>query len=145
MMEGRYFFYDNLEYNFDNWDYCTIKDRRFYTEYMKGLRPDGKTLITNDPAGVKSIPEGTYDVGDGHFDPVKRVICDYDGNYKRDLEEGEVSYFGLICQEQWVKEKCRYNPRKFEDDSHLDGHADKIIKKMVDINAKNTGFTDKKK
>lgn len=102
LIEGKYFFFDNLEFKDKSWDYSTIKDRRFYTEQMKGLRPDEKTLITNDIAGPKPIPEGTYDVGDGYYDPLKRVINDYEGNFKRDLEPHE---------EQWIVEKCRYNPR----------------------------------
>ena len=60
MKGGKYFFYDDLEYQDGEWDYCTSKDRRFYTEVKKGLRPDGKTLITNDINGPKEIPEGTY-------------------------------------------------------------------------------------
>ena len=54
---------------------------------MKGLRPDGKTLICNDINGPKNIPEGTYDIGDGFYDPTKRIICKYDGEFKRDLEQ----------------------------------------------------------
>ena len=53
---------------------------------MKGLRPDGKTLTSNDINGPKNIPEGTYDIGDGFYDPTKRIICKYDGEFKRDLE-----------------------------------------------------------
>ena len=86
LIEGQYFFYDNLQYQEDSWDYCTIKDRKFYTETMKGLRPDGLTLITNDIKGVKQIPEGTYDLGNGYYDPTKRAIFEYDGQFKRDLE-----------------------------------------------------------
>jgi hypothetical protein len=42
LIEGQYFFYDNLDFQDEtNWNYCTIKDRRFYTENLKGLRPDG--------------------------------------------------------------------------------------------------------
>ena len=94
LIEGKYFFYDNLEYidskKVENpWEYCTNKDRQFYTEIRKGLRPDGKTLKVNDEAGPKRIPEGTYDIGDGYFDPVKRVICEYDSSFKRDLNPGE--------------------------------------------------------
>ena len=37
LMEGKYFFYDDLEYKMDTWDYCTLKDRRFYTEITKGM------------------------------------------------------------------------------------------------------------
>ncbi len=86
LIEGKYFFYDNLEYADGNWEYCTIKDRKFYTETMKGLRPDGKTLITNHVGGPKTIPEGTYDIGDGYYDPTKRAIYEYDGQFKRDLD-----------------------------------------------------------
>ena len=56
---------------------------------MKGLRPDGLTLITNDIKGPRRIPEGTYDIGDGYFDPIKRVICEYDQTFKRDLHPDE--------------------------------------------------------
>lgn len=89
------------------------------------MRPDGKTLICNDINGPKGIPEGTYDIGDGFYDPTKRIICKYDGEFKRDLDAGE---------EQWTTEKCRYEARQFEDDSHLDGSEDKIIKEMIKLN-----------
>ena len=83
------------------------------------------TLKVNDIFGPKEIPEGTYDIGDGFYDPTKRIICKYDGEFKRDLDAGE---------EQWTTEKCRYQPRDFEDDSHLDGTEDKIIKEMIKLN-----------
>ena len=48
MIEGKYFL-DNLEYKKEDWDYCTLKDRRFYTEIkLNEMRPEGKTLLTND-------------------------------------------------------------------------------------------------
>ena len=140
LIEGKYFFFDNLEYidsnkvpeskerrkEFEGWEYCTDKDRQFYTEISKGtLRPDGLTLLSNDIKGLRSIPEGTYDIGDGYFDPVKRVICEYDSNFKRDLNEGE---------EQWIIEKCRYNPQKYDDDANLDGANDKIVSEMIKLN-----------
>ena len=46
-------------------------------------------MLTNDIKGPRKIPEGTYDIGDGYYDPVKRVMCEYDSNFKRDLNEGE--------------------------------------------------------
>eukprot|EP00347_Sterkiella_histriomuscorum_P009913 403339397 len=125
LLEGNYFFYDKLEYNDGSWDYCTIKDRSFYTEKLKGLRPDGLTLITNDIKGPKNVPQGTYDIGDGYYDPTKRALYEYDGSFKRDLDQNE---------EQWIVEKCRYQPKKYEDDSHLDGGGDKIIKEMIKLN-----------
>ena len=65
MLEGKYLFYDNLEFDFqhkDNWKYCNKDDRRFYTEIMQGLRPEGKTLIVNDINGPRTIPDGTYGI-----------------------------------------------------------------------------------
>ena len=85
-------------------------------------------MITNEIEGVKDIPEGTYDVGDGYYDPVKRAIFDYNGNILRELEEENWE------TEQWIKEKCRYNPNKLEDNYHLDGSNDKIIQKMIELN-----------
>jgi hypothetical protein len=74
------------------------------------------------------IPEGTYDVGDGYYDPVKRAIFDYNGNILRELEEEPEE------TEAWIKEKCRYNPNVLEDTYHLNGTNDKIISKMVELN-----------
>ena len=99
MVEGKYFFYDELEYQKDNWEYCTLNDRQFYTEIKKGLRPDGLTLVTNDINGIKQIPEGTYDVGDGYYDPVKKAIYDYNDNILRELEEEPEE------TEAWIKDK----------------------------------------
>ena len=125
LLGGEYFFYDNLQFKDKDWNYCTIQDRQFYTEQLKGLRPDGKTLICNDINGPKSIPEGCYDIGDGYYDPTKRIICKYDGEFKRNLE---------LNEEQWITEKCLYKPRAFDDDSHMDGSEDKIIKEMIKLN-----------
>lgn len=140
LIEGNYFFYDNLEYidsekameeaanckthhnskkenDTVGWDYCTARNRQFYTEISRGtLRPEGKTLLSNDIKGTKTIPEGTYDVGDGYYDPIKRCICEYDANFKRDLDEGE---------EKWIIEKCRYEPQIHDAaDANLDGSND---------------------
>ena len=82
-------------------------------------------MLTNDIKGPRKIPEGTYDIGDGYYDPVKSVICEYDSNFKRDLNEGE---------EEWIIDKCRYEPQHYDDDSNLDGANDKIISEMVKLN-----------
>jgi len=125
MMEGKYYFYDNLEYDFNNWNYSTLQDRRFYIEVQKGLRPEGQTLMSNNMKGAAQIPEGTYDVGDGYYDPIKGIVCDYKGEFSRDLEEGEV---------EWILQKCRYNPRKFDKESEMSGETDRIIQEMIEIN-----------
>ena len=32
LIVGEYFFYDDLQFKDKEWNYCTIQDRRFYTE-----------------------------------------------------------------------------------------------------------------
>lgn len=71
------------------------------------------------------IPEGTYDVGDGYYDPAKRIICDYSGEEKREV---------TIQEEQWIVDKCTYEARKFEDNTKLHGGDDKIVKEMIQLN-----------
>ena len=92
---------------------------------LKGIRPDGKTLIVNNIEGPRLIPAGTYDIGDGFYDPVKRMICNYDGSFKRNMEAEE---------EQWMVDKCRYNPRQVEDPTELNGENDSIIQEMIELN-----------
>ena len=125
MVSGNYFFYDNLPFENENWTYSTQKDRSFYTEVLKGIRPEGKTLQVNNIEGPRLIPTGTYDIGDGFYEPVKRMICNYDGSFKRNMEPGE---------EEWIKDKCRYNPRQVDDPSLLNGANDSIIQEMIELN-----------
>jgi hypothetical protein len=125
LIEGKYYFYDDLEFKTKEWGYSTNKDRQFYTEVLQGLRPDGKTLITNDIDGPTKIPAGTYDVGDGYFDPIKRMICKYDGTFMRELGPGE---------EEWIHNKCRYCPNPIDDPAKMDGTDDEIIKEMIKLN-----------
>ena len=125
LVSGDYYFYDNLPYEDKKWTYSTQKDRSFYTEVLKGIRPDGKTLIVNNIEGPRLIPEGTYDIGDGFYDPVKRMICNYDASFKRNMEPGE---------EEWIYSKCRYNPQQARDPAELSGETDSIIQEMIELN-----------
>jgi hypothetical protein len=92
---------------------------------LKGIRPDGKTLLVNNIEGPRLIPAGTYDIGDGFFDPVRRMICNYDGSFKRNMEPGE---------EEWIVSKCRYNPNQDADPNELTGENDSIIQEMITLN-----------
>lgn len=102
-IEGRYVFNDGLLYEDRNWQYVSRGDRRFYTEVLQGLQPAGKTLLTNEPI-PPTIPKGTYDTGNGYYDPATQRIMSYDGKtvlgYPGDVEEA------------WIKDHCR---KGFED------------------------------
>ena len=69
--EGRYVFSDGLEYDQTDegarWPYCTKHDRRYWSEYDKGVAPAGREQVAADPS--KALPAGCYDCGDGYFDP----------------------------------------------------------------------------
>lgn len=131
-----------MEYQDKKWTYSTQRDRSFYTEILKGLRPDGKTLLVNNIDGPRKIPQGTYDLGDGYYDPQKHMVCKYDGQFMRETNPGE---------EEWILNKCRYNPKIHDDNTHLDGQDDMIIQEMIKLNqnpallaARQKGNTKKK-
>ncbi|CAI9601283.1 unnamed protein product [Staurois parvus] len=81
-LEGKYTFADGLQFEKEKWPYCDGYDRRFYTEICHGLKPAGRSQLTNlDPP--RKIPEDCYDCGDGFYDPVSRVVNDYQHRFLR--------------------------------------------------------------
>jgi hypothetical protein len=40
-VSGDYFFFDDLKFEEENWDYCIGKDRRFNYERNNGIKPAG--------------------------------------------------------------------------------------------------------
>lgn len=98
-----YFFFDNLKFEQKNWDYCVGEDRRFNYERNHGIKPSGQTQLKNDPQGEVPIPAGTYDTGDGFFDPIRSLVFSYDAKtIMRTPNAKEVD---------WITRTCRYNPR----------------------------------
>lgn len=118
MVSGEYFFKDNLKYEQpEKWKHCINEDRRFYEEYLNGIKPSGATQQTRDKQ-PHIIPPGTYDTGDGYYEPVKSIIYTYEGQILRTPIEAEVKF---------IMQKCRYVPKLV----NIDGEKDKIIKKVV--------------
>ncbi|CAD8111804.1 unnamed protein product [Paramecium sonneborni] len=118
MLDGTYFFEDHLKYEPIDWKYCIGDDRRFHQEIKQSIKPAGITQMTKDDILIE-IPEGTYDVGEGYYEPVKSIIYRYDGSILRTPSEPEVEN---------ILKKCRYNPKK---DFIIDGKNDKVIQKMT--------------
>ena len=81
-MSGQYVFADGLKYSDTKWEYCDGYDRRFYTEVCEGLKPAGQSQLTNN-IPPREIPEGCYDCGDGFYDPISRVVMDYNKKFLR--------------------------------------------------------------
>jgi hypothetical protein len=96
-IEGRYVFNDGLLYEDKHWQYVSKKDRRFYTEVKEGLQPAGQTLLTNEKDPPK-IPLGTYDTGNGYFNPDTRQVHSYDGKVLSTPGEMEA---------EWILDHCR--------------------------------------
>lgn len=97
VVHGEYSFIDNLKYQEMEWDYCTGSDRRFYKEHVEGLKPAGDTLISNKNPPPE-IPSGTWDTGDGYYNPDDGHVYSYEGQQIRlaNAEEAE-----------WIQTKCR--------------------------------------
>ena len=71
-----------MQYEEENWEYCDGYDRRFYTEICNGLKPAGRSQLTNK-VPPRVIPEGCYDCGDGFYNPKSRVVVDYNMKFLR--------------------------------------------------------------
>lgn len=59
MLNGEYFFKDQLQYDFGEWKHCIGDDRRFYQEAQHGIKPAGATQLTKEDK-PHAIPQGTY-------------------------------------------------------------------------------------
>ncbi|KAM3600431.1 uncharacterized protein V6R79_023427 [Siganus canaliculatus] len=95
--QGSFTFADGLQYKETDWDYCNGHNRHFYSEHCNGLRPAGKSQLTNvHPALV--IPNGCYDCGDGFYNPSTRVITSYTGRFLRTADDSE---------HEWIVRTCR--------------------------------------
>jgi len=99
MTESELTFKDGLKFeDSEDWSYCQGNDRRFYTEQCNGLKPAGRSQLTNIP---REIPDGHYDTGDGFYDPIKREIVDYDGKFARNADEEEHEWIITNCRKAW--------------------------------------------
>jgi hypothetical protein len=80
--EGKYIFPDGLKYAEKNWEYCDGYDRRFYTEICNGLKPAGRSQLTNN-VPPREVPSNCYDCGDGFYNPESRIVNNYQGKFLR--------------------------------------------------------------
>ena len=60
LTKKKYYFTDNLEFKENSWDYCTLDDRRFNVERVKGIKPFDEVILLDSENGLKNIPEGSY-------------------------------------------------------------------------------------
>lgn len=58
-------------------DYPTSTDRRFFAERNEGIAPLPQTRIDARDA-ARTLPPGTYDTGNGFFDPSRGLVYAYD-------------------------------------------------------------------
>ncbi len=94
---GTYTFKDGLKYAADQWDYCMPVDRRFYSEVCNGLKPAGRTQLTDKEVPVE-LPLGWYDSGDGLYNPENRVVYTHENIFLRNAD---------IDEHEWIVRTCR--------------------------------------
>eukprot|EP00794_Sanderia_malayensis_P016296 gene16296-17931_t len=100
VVNGDYVFQDGLKYDAVEWEYCDSFDRRFYTEICNGLKPAGRSQLTNK-IPPRKIPEGCYDCGDGFYDPKTRIINDYSHKFLRNADDDEHDWIVKNCRKGW--------------------------------------------
>lgn len=98
--QGKYTFADGLTYDVDNWDYCDEFDRRFYTEICHGLKPAGRSQLT-DVVPPREIPRRYYDCGDGFYDPASRIVLSYKMEFLRNADSYEHDWIVQTCRKGW--------------------------------------------
>eukprot|EP00112_Aurelia_sp_Birch-Aquarium-sp1_P011406 Seg2398.6 transcript_id=Seg2398.6/GoldUCD/mRNA.D3Y31 product="MORN repeat-containing protein 5" protein_id=Seg2398.6/GoldUCD/D3Y31 len=106
--DGGYEFEDGLKYEAENWGYCDGYDRRFYTEICNGLKPAGRSQLTNT-VPPRKIPEGCYDCGDGFYNPETRIVDSYEHKFIRNADDDEHEWIVKHCRKGW-DENVGYRP-----------------------------------
>nr|CAB3263908.1 MORN repeat-containing protein 5-like [Phallusia mammillata] len=101
-VSGNYTFADGLKYGNGDWEYCDGYDRRFYTEICNGLKPAGRSQLTNR-VPPREIPEGQYDCGDGFYNPKNRIVTDYNLRFLRNADDDEHEWIMKTCRKGWDK------------------------------------------
>eukprot|EP00618_Florenciella_parvula_P019753 CAMPEP_0119541512 /NCGR_PEP_ID=MMETSP1344-20130328/53000_1 /TAXON_ID=236787 /ORGANISM="Florenciella parvula, Strain CCMP2471" /LENGTH=205 /DNA_ID=CAMNT_0007585501 /DNA_START=124 /DNA_END=738 /DNA_ORIENTATION=- len=98
---GQFIFNDGLPFTKENWNYCSVKDRRFWSEYADGIKPAGETNRTD--TGIKpNLPKGCFDVGNGYYDPTTKKVHEYDtGTELRKPSDEEL---------KWIETKAPIHP-----------------------------------
>ena len=96
---GKYEFKDGLDFQAKDWNYCTDKDRRFFSEVLNDKIPSSGATLMSDTRQPTQLPVGCYDVVDGYYDPATGKIHSY--------ETKEVLRTPTKEREEWIKAKCR--------------------------------------
>ncbi|XP_066922538.1 MORN repeat-containing protein 5-like [Clytia hemisphaerica] len=99
-IKGQYVFADGLKFDSDEWKYCNRNDRRFYTEICDGLKPAGRSQLTNNEP-PRTIPDGCYDCGDGFYNPKTRVVSTYNKKFLRNADDDEHDWIVKHCRRGW--------------------------------------------
>ena len=111
---GAYTFSDGLMFCEQEWPYCDGFDRRFYSEACNGLKPAGRSQLTDaDPP--RKVPLGQYDCGDGFYDPQRRVVFDYNGDFLRNADTDEHEWIVSTCRKgvkDWTNKQTNKNINK---------------------------------
>ena len=98
---GLFTFADGLSFSDRDWKYCQYPDRRYWSEIQHGIRPAGRSQVTDrDDHPAADVPAGLFDAGDGIYDPKCRTVYDY-GDLRK------IKRVVADDDHQWIKSRCR--------------------------------------
>jgi hypothetical protein len=89
--EEVYTFADGLVYAVKDWDYCTPRDGRFYTERVNGFVP-GVPQLNNNLAAAPMIPINTARLGYGYYSEDDKMLHWFDSTAVRAPRGPEVDW-----------------------------------------------------
>ncbi|KAK4883702.1 hypothetical protein RN001_007021 [Aquatica leii] len=98
LVDYKFSYSDNLDYTAP-WDYCQMPDRRFFKCVEEGLRPAGRSLLTNSET-ARRIPKGCYDTGDGYYNPKTKCVMSA-------ITPGKIIRIPTSAEETWIQQHCR--------------------------------------
>ncbi|XP_069688230.1 MORN repeat-containing protein 5 [Periplaneta americana] len=99
MVSRKYMFPDRLEYTEDDiFPYLKMPDRRFTREMKHGIKPAGRSELTNDKH-PRPIPEGCYDTGFAFYNPKTKCLTL--------PNTGKIVGVPTKKREEWIKKHCR--------------------------------------
>ncbi|KAH8270538.1 hypothetical protein KR018_011234 [Drosophila ironensis] len=83
------------------WDYLSLKDRRYHSEKEYGQQPVGPTSFLTSKLQARTVPPGCYDVEEGIYNATSGWISDRPPPFSGSI------YVGCQGDKDWIVNNCR--------------------------------------
>ena len=98
-IRGTFYFDDGLDYDDQDWKYCSEEDPRFWCERQEGISIKGPLKYPCANPRPPRLPLGCYDTIDGYFDPKAGCVREYFSHHEIRRPDPE--------EIRWIQSNCR--------------------------------------